>query len=72
MADRCRSCDAPIEWAYTPKGSRIPLDPGTRPDGNINVDHDGIAHIVPAGHGTRTTHYADQHRRRHPSSQRQR
>lgn len=58
MADRCRSCDAPIEWAYTPKGSRIPLDPGSHPDGNINVGPDGIARVVGPGNGVRISHFA--------------
>jgi hypothetical protein len=34
---RCRSCDAPLRWAKTPKGKRIPLDPDPRPDGNIRL-----------------------------------
>ena len=42
MADRCRSCDAPIEWAITTKGSHIPLDPEPTPAGNL-VLIDGIA-----------------------------
>lgn len=46
MADHCRSCGAPIEWAITAKGSRIPLDPGLHPNGNIDVV-DGIAYVVP-------------------------
>jgi hypothetical protein len=46
MSDTCRSCDAPIEWAITTKGSRIPLDVGLHDDGNIDVV-DGIAHVVP-------------------------
>ena len=48
MADHCRSCHAPIEWAITPKGSRIPLDVGTYSDGNIVVDADGVAHVIGA------------------------
>jgi hypothetical protein len=27
VSDRCRSCDAPLLWAVTPAGRRIPLDP---------------------------------------------
>lgn len=27
MTDKCRSCGKPIEWATTPKGHRVPLDP---------------------------------------------
>ena len=49
MTARCRSCDAPIEWAITVKGSRIPLDPGEDDGGNIIVDVDGIAHVVGPG-----------------------
>lgn len=47
MADRCRYCEAPIEWALTPKGSRIPLDVGAHADGNIVVD-DGVARVLNA------------------------
>lgn len=35
MADECRSCSAPIRWALTQKGRRIPLDPDPVPDGNL-------------------------------------
>ena len=69
MASRCKSCGAPIEWALTVKGSRIPLDPGSTPDGNINVGPDGVAHVVEPGQGVRISHFATcpnarQHRRR--------
>ena len=40
----CRSCGAPIKWARTPKGRRIPLDPDPVPDGNI-VLRGGVAHV---------------------------
>lgn len=35
MPARCRSCDAPVIWAYTPRGKRMPVDAelGPRPDG---------------------------------------
>jgi hypothetical protein len=68
----CRSCDAPIEWAVTNNGRRIPLDvaPGDRP--NIVIDA-GVAYAVPPGKGDRTSHFvtcpnADAHRRRRPVS----
>ena len=83
MADTCKSCGARIEWAMTAKGSRIPLDPGSHPDGNINLGPDGVAHIVGTGNGVRISHFATcpnagQHRRRqqagaksrHPTSRR--
>jgi hypothetical protein len=35
--NRCRSCDAPITWAVTRKGRRIPLDPEPVAGGNIKV-----------------------------------
>lgn len=34
---RCRSCHAPIAWRRTPAGSRIPLDPTPRDDGNVAI-----------------------------------
>lgn len=42
----CRSCEAPIVWAWTANGKRVPLDPEQRPDGNLeiigdHVDEDG-------------------------------
>jgi hypothetical protein len=45
MADRCRSCLAPIKWAKTIRDRRIPLDPNPSPDGNIELIN-GIAHVV--------------------------
>jgi hypothetical protein len=42
---RCKSCGAPIEFAITPKGQRIPLDVGEFSNGNIVVT-DGIARII--------------------------
>lgn len=56
MADTCRSCGAPIEWAVTTKGKRIPLDPGTFPDGNIDLV-DGVA-LVYMATGGRRSHFA--------------
>lgn len=40
---RCNSCEAPILWAITAKGRRIPLDPHPRDDGNMRICEDGIA-----------------------------
>lgn len=57
MTERCRSCDAPIEWAVTPKGSRIPLDIHSHPKANIVVE-DGIARVVGEGNGVRISHFA--------------
>jgi hypothetical protein len=54
----CKSCGAPIEWAHTKNGKRIPLDPGTVENGNITVADDGIAYIWPAGEGDRVSHFA--------------
>lgn len=58
MSDHCKSCGEPIDWAITRKGSRIPLDITSRPDANIVVGGDGIARVVPAGEGVRTSHFA--------------
>ena len=57
MAEHCRACDAPIEFARTPKGSRIPLDIASHPKANIIVDELGIARVVGEGNGTRISHF---------------
>ncbi len=33
----CRSCGAPVLWAVTAAGKRIPLDPEPQPDGNVVI-----------------------------------
>jgi hypothetical protein len=38
MSDRCRSCHAPITWAVTGKGRRMPLDPQPVAEGNIRLE----------------------------------
>jgi len=37
----CRSCDAPVDWALTEAGRRMPVDAGERPDGNLAVSGHG-------------------------------
>lgn len=41
----CRSCRARLLWAFTEKGRRIPLDPKTVDDGNIQL-REGVAVVV--------------------------
>lgn len=31
----CKSCGAEIDWAIDPKGKRVPVDAGDKPDGNV-------------------------------------
>ncbi len=38
---KCRSCEAPILWAVTVKGRRIPLDAQPAHDGNIRLEDQG-------------------------------
>jgi hypothetical protein len=38
---KCRGCDADINWASTPAGKSMPLDPEPHPDGNIEAHVDG-------------------------------
>ena len=38
MADRCRSCKAPIRWAVTINGRAIPLDLLPDQRGNLRLD----------------------------------
>jgi hypothetical protein len=33
----CRSCSAPIVWAVTAKGKRMPLDAVPHPEGNVRL-----------------------------------
>lgn len=49
----CRSCGAPIIFAVTAKGRRMPLDLVRVPEGNIEVDIGDagslLASVVPSG-----------------------
>ena len=40
MAEHCYSCRAPVEWALTPMGARIPLDLGEHDDGELRLSDD--------------------------------
>lgn len=72
----CRSCGAPIWWAMTPKGRRIPLNaPGDHPHPNLAVwrDDTGVLRASPTPPEgltvtATTSHFAtcpqaDEHRR---------
>lgn len=37
--NRCDSCSAPIIWAFTERGKKIPLDPDPDPKGNMVLDN---------------------------------
>ena len=72
---RCRSCNAPIEWAWTENGKRIPLDPGTHDRGNLEPtdpdDPHPIVRYVTPGPGLRRSHFAscpNANRHRKPTS----
>lgn len=43
----CRGCGAKIEWVETPAGKRMPVDAEPTADGNIVIDENGIAHVLP-------------------------
>lgn len=49
---RCRSCGAPIWWAVTEKGGRMPLDPDPVPDGNVVINNYGVAVVITPGDWT--------------------
>lgn len=42
----CRSCGAPMRWAVTTAGKRMPLDPQPSDRGNVHVDDDGTATVL--------------------------
>ena len=46
----CRSCKAPIRWAITAKGKRMPLDPDPNEDGNVTLKLvEGVWHATVHG-----------------------
>jgi hypothetical protein len=74
----CDSCKAPLKWAVTRKGHRMPLDPEPVPDGNLVLTYEGDT-VIAEGAPTGTTraryqsHFAscpdrEQHRRRGKAS----
>lgn len=49
MADylsTCRSCNAPIRWAVTRTGRRMPLDRDPSPRGNARLLLDGTSQVL--------------------------
>ncbi len=72
-ASHCRSCGAPIIWAETVNGRRMPLDEDPDPDGKFVLDETReppLATFAPTDPGERfQSHFAtcpdsDKHRRR--------
>lgn len=61
---KCRSCGAPVIWARTPAGKRIPLDLTPTDDGNVLLDDHGTATVMgglavwPPGAYRWTSHFA--------------
>lgn len=47
---RCRSCQAPIRWAATETGKRMPIDAEPAPDGNITVHRDDTGTVLATVH----------------------
>ena len=45
----CRSCGEPIRWVETRQGKRMPLDVEERSDGNVVIEADGKARVLPKG-----------------------
>lgn len=66
MADVCRSCKAPIRWAVTGRGKKMPMDAEPTPAGNFILApgdpptalliHDGD--MVAKGAARFTSHFA--------------
>ena len=58
---RCRSCRAPIVWAETRGGSKMPVDKVPVKGGNIALEYiagQWVADKVTEGTGTHVTHFA--------------
>jgi hypothetical protein len=70
----CKSCGAPIVWAFVPRtGRRMPVDADPVDDGNVILTRPSTsmaeAHVVAKGAGTHVSHFATcpqaaEHRRR--------
>jgi len=66
----CKSCGAPIRWAKTAQGKRMPLNPAPDPRGRLALDATGLivqGELAAAG-DRYTSHFATcphaaQHRR---------
>jgi hypothetical protein len=84
MADTCRSCNAPIIWAITVKGRRIPIDKAPVENGNVTLAMTPgftIPWAIMGPNGTHVSHFATcefahRHRKRqrkgHPVGERRR
>jgi hypothetical protein len=46
---RCASCGAGLRWVTLFSGKRMPLDVEPHEDGNIDVDGEGVGHVVKEG-----------------------
>jgi hypothetical protein len=61
----CSACGAPLLWAVGANGKRQPLNAEPRPDGNIWLDGEGLAHYrsratpIPEGASRYTSHFAN-------------
>jgi hypothetical protein len=47
MSDVCSSCNAPIVWALTERGKRMPVDAEPVEDGNVLLSHRGWPGAAP-------------------------
>jgi hypothetical protein len=55
----CASCGAAVQWAVTPRGRRMPIEP--RKGGNVAIENrEGVLHasFVADGSGTHVSHFA--------------
>lgn len=61
MTSECRSCHAPIVWAKTTRGNRIPVDPDPVENGNLVFETSDLyrrVRYVTPGDGTHVSHFA--------------
>lgn len=60
MGERCKACDADIEWAVTRKGKTMPIE-RVSTGGNLEVTPVGqqlVVRVVTVGYGTHVSHFA--------------
>lgn len=60
-SSKCRSCGAPIIWALTDSGRRMPVDENTDGRGNLMLvrrETTVYVKVVPIGRGNHRPHFA--------------
>jgi hypothetical protein len=63
MSQRCKDCGAPIVWALTSNGRRMPVNPAVEGDQQANLilerhENETRVRVVPPGQGVHRPHHS--------------